>query len=193
MNFSAALNRSIIHKRCGHRGWKLLKFMNRCECYRENGFRLDESEVTGDECLCEACVLSKINKRQNRKTVDRFKYSPGELWYADVSGPFEPSLIYRNIYKVVFVDSYTRLTVIDFIGSKDDKSILEVLSEFTKVHVAFALAQGVNPVFIQSDNGEFGSSKVKFFCISHGLVQRFSPPYHSITNGPVERKRWGVL
>jgi hypothetical protein len=128
-----------------------------------------------------------MNKRQNRKTVDRFKYSPGELWYADVSGPFEPSLIYRNIYKVVFVDSYTRLTVIDFIGSKDDKSILEVLSEFTKVHVAFALAQGVNPVFIQSDNGEFDSSKVKFFCISHGLVQRFSPPYHSITNGPVER------
>lgn len=57
--------KGIIHKRCGHRGSELLKFMSRCECYVENGFRIEESEFDGDECLCEACTLAKMNKRQN--------------------------------------------------------------------------------------------------------------------------------
>ena len=135
--------------------------MNGCECYRENGFKIDKPELVRDECLCEACVLSKLNKRQNRNIVDRLKYSPGELWYADVSGPFVPSLIFKNTYKVVFVDSNTRLCVIDFISEKADKNILEVISEFVKVHGAFAISQGISPMFIQSDNGEFESAKVK--------------------------------
>ena len=113
MNFTASLkktkneSKNIIHKRCGHRGDDLLRLMSKCDFYIENGLRVNESEFNGDKYLCEACTLAKMIKRQNRNTVDRFKYSPGELWYADVSGPFEPSLIFKNIYKVVFVDSHT--------------------------------------------------------------------------------------
>ena len=65
--------------------------------------------------------------------------------------------------------------------------MLEVIGEFVKVHGAFVMSQGISPMIIQSDNGEFDSKKVRYYSMSNGIVQRFSLSYHSITNGPVER------
>ena len=42
-------------------------------------------------------------------------------------------------------------------------------------------------MFLQSDNGEFHSKKVRLYSWANDIFQRFSSPHHSLMNGPVER------
>ena len=48
------------------------------------------------------------------------------------------------------------------------------------------MTKGEDFIFLQADNGEFESEKVKKYAFKNGIFQRFSSPYHNLSNGPVE-------
>jgi len=100
----------LVHRRMGHAGLDLLKFMSKQECYNTNGFVVDETDFKVEYCKCEVCALVKIKKTQNNALADRYEYKQGQFYYVDYSGPFDVSR-QGNHYMVLFVDRHTRLMI----------------------------------------------------------------------------------
>jgi transposase InsO family protein len=48
-------------------------------------------------------------------------------------------------------------------------------------------AQGIIPIFLKSDNGIFKANKIRVLCVQRGIVQKFTSPYHSSSNGDAEK------
>ena len=48
-------------------------------------------------------------------------------------------------------------------------------------------AKGIIPIFLKSDNGVFKADRIKVLCIQKGIVQKFTAPYHSSSNGDAEK------
>ena len=64
---------------------------------------------------------------------------------------------------------------------------LEIIKQlFIKENLAAPKFKGQGFIFLQSNNGEFHSKKVKLYSWASGIFQRFSSPHHSLMNGPVE-------
>ena len=166
----------------------MLKVMaNRSE-YVERGFELSRSAIGNKYCMCPVCIKAKMRSKQSRSLIDKSRFDVGKMWYVDLSGDFIESLIRKNKYMVVFVDSRSRLIVVYFIKSKSGDEVLKILEKFIN---EFLVSPRFNKekefIFLQSDNGEFADEKIKLFSWKCGIMQRFSAPYHSVSNGPVER------
>ena len=98
----------LVHRRLGHLGVDLIKFMSERDCYLEKGFGVNSSDFKKVYCKCDVCTLAKIKKFISHVSSERYSYWPGEFYYVDFSGPFETSM-QGNIYMVLFVDRATRL------------------------------------------------------------------------------------
>jgi hypothetical protein len=111
----------------------------------------------------------------------------GQYWAVDTSGPYSPAIITGAMFKTVFIELVCRLMVSFYHVSNDEKSILEIIRKFDDEILGLVKAKGILPIFLKSDNGSFKSNKVKVFCVQKGIVQRFTAPYHSSSNGDAER------
>jgi len=105
--------------------------------------------------------------------------SINKFYYVDYSGPFEVSR-QGNHYIVLFVDRHTRLIIGFFVKKKDEATAIEIIKQFIKENLAAPKFKGQDFIFLQSDNGEFHSKKVKLYSWASGIFQ-------SLMNGPVER------
>jgi hypothetical protein len=163
----------------------MIRFMASKDCYRKRGFKVDETEFKKSFCKCEVCALAKINKVVCHRSSERYSYEPGRFFYVDFSGPFEVSL-QGNVYLVLFVDRASRLVVGFFVKNKDDDTAVGLIKRFIEENLSAPMFKGEDFVFLQADNGKFESEKVKKYAFKNGAFQRFSSPYHSLSNGPVE-------
>ena len=100
----------LTHRRLGHLGVDLIKFISEKDCYIERGFKVKESDFRKTYCKCDGCALAKIKKFISHVNSERYSYWPGEFYYVDFSGSFEVSM-QGNTYMVLFVDRATRLIV----------------------------------------------------------------------------------
>ena len=100
----------LVHKRFGHRGLDMIRFMSKKDCYRKRGFKVDETEFKKSFCKRKVCAMAKINKVVSCRSTERYSYEPGRFFHVDFSGPFEVSL-QGNVYLVMFVDRATRLVI----------------------------------------------------------------------------------
>ena len=89
---------------------------------------------------------------------------------------------------VVIVDSATRMTFVYFTKRRDDTTVIEMLQLFYDEVIRPIIAEDSSllPIFLQTDNGEFESKKVNQFCTERGIIQRFTQPGHSSSNGLAE-------
>ena len=92
-----------------------------------------------------------------------------------------------NIYMVLFVDRSTRLILGIFVKNKNEDTAVEVMRKFIDTKLSAPKFSGKDFIFVQSDNGEMNSEKVRMYSWANGIFQRFSSPHHSLSNGPVER------
>ena len=152
----------LVHKRLGHRGVDMIRFMASKDCYRKRGFKLDETEFKKSFCKCEVCALAKINKVVSHVNSERYSYWPGEFFYVNFSGPFEISM-QGNIYMVLFVDRATRLITGIFIKNKNEETAVEVMKKFIETNLSAPRFSGKDFIFVQSDNGEMHGEKVKLY------------------------------
>ena len=61
------------------------------------------------------------------------------------------------------------------------------MKKFVETNLSAPKFAGKDFIFVQSDNGEMHSEKVRLYSWVNGIFQRFSSPHHSLSNGPVER------
>ena len=88
---------------------------------------------------------------------------------------------------VLFVDRATRLIVGIFVKNKIEDTAVEAMKRFINTNLSAPRFTGKDFIFVQSDNGEMHSEKVKLFSWANGIFQRFSSPHRSLSKGPVER------
>ena len=90
----------LAHRRLGHLGVDLIKFMSEKDCYSERDFNVKSSDFRKVYCKCDICTLAKIKKFISHVSSERYAYWPGEFYYVDFSGPFETSM-QGNAYKYI--------------------------------------------------------------------------------------------
>ena len=88
--------------------------------------------------------------------------------------------------KIINVDRATRLAIWFFVKNKDDDTAVGLIKRFIEENLSVPMTKGEDFIFLQADNGEFESEKVKKYAFKNGIFQRFSSPYHNLSNGPVE-------
>ena len=159
--------KTLWHGRFGHAYMGLIVKMAKQDLYRDRGLKLPAALLKTDhnDDLCESCTLGKPTFSyayvpQHRSLVK------GKLLYFDVSGGDDvvPSLINKNSYKCLFVDSCTRMYFVYYTKNVDDKTIIKVLILFKK-EVLFTVTRDFDEIrFIQSDNGQLDTNCVKTWC-----------------------------
>jgi len=160
--------------------------MSEKDCYSERGFNVKSSDFRKVYCKCDVCTLAKIKKFISHVSSERYSYWPGEFYYVDFSGPFETSM-QGNVYMVLFVDRATRLIIGIFVKNKNEETAVEGMKKFIETNLSAPKFSSKDFIFIQSDNGEMNSEKVRLYSWANEIFQRFSSLHHSLSNGPVER------
>jgi hypothetical protein len=111
----------------------------------------------------------------------------GQKWYMDYSGPFIESINGNLRYLVIFIEDVTGYIAVFFTLTRDAPEAIRTLKEFENKFLLRIRANGVRNILIQSDNGEFKSMLVKQHCREAGILQRYTAPYSSSSNGRAER------
>ena len=141
----------LTHRRLGHLGVDLIKFMSEKDCYIDRGFKVKDSDFRKTFCKCEVCTLAKIKKFISHVNSERYAYWPGEFFYVDFSGPFEMSM-QGNIYMVLFVDRSTRLIVGIFVKNKNEDTAVEVMRKFIDTNLSAPRYSNKDFIFARSGN-----------------------------------------
>ena len=150
----------LIHRRMGTSNVAKLKFMGSKTCYTNRGFKnVFKKEHYGRCITCDSARMKQIisHKEIVRGTI------LGRRWFFDVSGPFVPSINGGNVYLVILVEDVSGFVVVYFMKQKNDNEVLRVSHLFHNEYVTRFKARGVDNIQIQSDNGEFASTKVRNF------------------------------
>ena len=131
----------LVHRRMGHAGIDMIKFMSKQVCYNKNGFLIDESEFKVEYCKCAVCSVVKIQNTMSHAVADRWQYDRGEFYYVDFSGPFETSR-QGNIYVCLFIDRRTRLILGFFAKKKNEEFALSIITRFREENLSAPMFSG---------------------------------------------------
>ena len=181
--------RTLWHGRFGHAYLGLIIEMAKKDLYRDRGLKIPESVLNMkiDNDLCEACALGKPTF-DNQFELQQRSETKGQLWYVDVSGGGlqTPSLVNKNTYVYLFIDSCTRKIFKYFTKRVDDKMTLKILEIFYQEVLSY-LPETTECRFIQSDNGQMDTNNVRFWLRRNKIYSRYTLPYKHFQNGFVER------
>ena len=172
--------KTLWHGRFGHAYLGLILQMARQPLYQDRGLKLPSQFLNLDpeEDLCDACALGKPTFSfafipQHRSDIK------GKLWYFDVSGggDLTPSLVDKDKYVYLFIDSCTRKYFPYFTKNKDEKTTMRILRLFdTQVLSLIKLPADSEIVFLQSDNGEMTTKGVQAFLRKRGdFITLYTP------------------
>jgi hypothetical protein len=78
---------------------KKLKFMSKIQKYKDRGFNLSISDVSFNRNVCLDCAEANARRVISHRKVDRSDRIKGKYWSCDTSGPYDPSIVKKNIYK----------------------------------------------------------------------------------------------
>jgi hypothetical protein len=174
----------LWHRRMACSNVEKLEFMSCQPVYQRRGFLKKWKHGTYGRCVtCDKARMKQVisHKLSVRSTVI------GQRWFFDVSGPFVPSIKEGNKYLTIFVDDASGLVKKYYMPNKSDQEVMKVIEKFHDEYLVRVKARGIGFLQIQSDNGEFKSTRVRKFCATNDIYQRFTSPRHSNSNGRAER------
>jgi hypothetical protein len=133
--------------------------------------------------LCKHC-------QQGKKTKTRFKskeYSttrPLEIVHTNLVGPTTTKGLKGEIYFMLLVDDYTRMTAVLFLKNKsEDFENFKIYKEMVENEMDSRIK-----CLRYGNGGEFTSKEFMDYCNSHGIKRKFSVARTPQQNGVVERK-----
>lgn len=112
----------IWHRRLGNLNFHNLKLFSQKNMVHRLPKIKDKHEV------CERCALGKHHRKPFPKGVAWILKKPLELVHTDLCEPMQTPSHAQNIYFILFIDDFTRMTWVSFMRQKSDVFI--VFKEF---------------------------------------------------------------
>lgn len=179
--FSGQISKAteLWHRRYGHLGERNLSYLIK------NGMvkGLNESGGNKSTIVCEACVAAKQTRNPFTLQEERQSSRVLELVHSDVCGPVTPAGWNGQKFFVIFIDDWSRFTMVYLIHTKD-----EVVRRFEEYEAQMTAKFGVKISRFRSDNGgEYTCKEMRTFCSRKGIKMEFTVPYCPEQNGTSER------
>ena len=102
----------LWHKRMGH-----INFVNLVRIRKKEAVREMPKISKPSNTLCEACRHDNQTKFQF-KTKEHFSSHPLELMHTDLCGPVRTKGLDGELYFMLMIDDYTRMTIVSFVKKK---------------------------------------------------------------------------
>ena len=165
-----------FHEELGHLGITKMTELIR-KTYNWNGLQGDVKNYVNS---CSACAQRKKSSHQNRQDLKITASKPLEKIMLDIAGPLTSS---KNGYQYVLgiVDVYSRFLMLIPIRSISSRSILNIIQ--TRWIPMF----GVPELFITDGARNLNSKLVEDLSLEYGMQKLTCSPYHSNSNGIIER------
>ncbi|KAL3612663.1 hypothetical protein D5086_003683 [Populus alba] len=182
--FYAKVDESIMwHKRYGHFNLKSLKFMH------DAGTVDDMPEIHVSDQTCDSCEIGKQHRQPFPQSTTKRVTHKLELVHSDICGPMSTASLSNNLYFILFIDDFSRMTWVYFLKTKSQE--LFMFSNFKKL-VETQCDQKIKK--LRTDNGgEYTSKEFSVFCQEAGIVHQLTVPYSPQQNGVLERKNRTVM
>jgi Reverse transcriptase (RNA-dependent DNA polymerase)/gag-polypeptide of LTR copia-type/Integrase core domain len=138
---------------------------------------------------CEACIMGKSRRTAMPKKATTRSTKPLELIHSDLCGPMSTPSIGGFRYFIIFVDDYSRYTVIAFLRNKS-----EALEEFKKFSHRAERLTGEKIKEFRTDRGmEFLSNEFSTYLAQNGIKRQLTPSYTPEHNGVSERMNQTIV
>ncbi|GKV38975.1 hypothetical protein SLEP1_g46821 [Rubroshorea leprosula] len=112
-----------------------------------------------------------------------------ELVHTDICGPMRTPSLSQNRYFILFIDDFTRITWVYFLGSKG-----QALPVFKNFKALVENQSGCRIKKLRSDNGkEYTFNNFNLFCEEAGVDHQLTVSYTPQQNGIAERKNITVM
>jgi hypothetical protein len=156
---------------------------------RNNGAVKDLSKISKSyNSICKPCQIGKLTRTQFKSKKFPSTEKPLQLVHMDLCGPSRKECTEKEIYFMLIIDDYSRLTWVSFSKEKSEA--------FEKFKVFKALTEnqtGKRLKAVRSDRGgEFSSWNFKEFCDKYGIKREYTIPRTPQQNGVVERQNRSV-
>ncbi|MCO5582552.1 hypothetical protein L7F22_036449 [Adiantum nelumboides] len=135
--------------------------------------------------LCEGCIFGKLPN--TKYPVSHTKTSqPLQLIHSDLCGALPVKSLIGNRYFIMYIDDYTRFTMVLFLHEKSSGSVLKT---FKTYHKLVENQLNLRITTLQTDNGgEYTSHIFEDYCRKHGIHHRFTVAHNPQQNGLAECK-----
>jgi len=164
----------LLHRRLAH-----LNISDVKKFAKENDIVL-----TGNQRdLCPACVIGKMTQTSVPKAKLYRAILPFATVHTDLLSSSQPSLLYRHIASVVYIDDYSRACKRLYIRSKT-----EVPSTFQSFLTFAVMRKGFRTTLLMCDRGGEYYGQMDSFCSENGIQIRRCPTARHELNGVAERR-----
>ena len=124
--FYAKVDKSIMwHKRYGHFHLKSLKFMHDARMVD------DMPEIHVSDQTCDSCELGKQHRQPFPQNISKRATHKLELVHSDICGPMSTTSLSNNLYFILFIDDFSRMTWVYFLKTKSQA--LSMFNNFKKM------------------------------------------------------------
>ncbi|MCO5568445.1 hypothetical protein L7F22_022144 [Adiantum nelumboides] len=133
--------------------------------------------------LCEACIFGKMSRTKFPRSTHRTN-QPLELVHSDVFGPLPIKSLTGNSYVLLFMDDYSKYTIIFFLKHKSETfHCFQRYHNLTERQTSHALK------VLRTDNGgEYLSHEFRDYFLQHGILHQLTIAHTPQKNGAAEWK-----
>ncbi|GJS62129.1 retrovirus-related pol polyprotein from transposon TNT 1-94, partial [Tanacetum coccineum] len=141
------------------------------------------------EVVCEGCALGKHHRKPFPKGVAWRAKDILELVHTDLCGPMRNPSHANNLYFIIFIDDFSRLTWVYFMKEKSQffgifKKFENFVEKQTRIFIKI----------LRSDQGkEYNSKEFDKFCEDESMHRQLTTRYIPRQNGVVKRKNHTVV
>jgi transposase InsO family protein len=186
---------SLWHHRLAHISDRKLAYMSRQAEYVNRGLVVpaEAAKRIHMEEYCDSCMLGKAHKVKSNKLINREKYLPGRNWSVDLLGKQStPGIVTNNQYLMVFTDRATRWRFGIGLANNGEAEIIRGAREWVRRYIDrvrywYAQKEPRIEITLLADNLEFRYRRVQEELAAKDIIQFFTAPRHSSSNGLAER------